>query len=166
MENNVGPNPFPPPPRRVLAPVVLILIFFAALAGGSYLVWELVRGDAIPPPPESQPPEAKAETELAALERALKYFQKSAARFPTVTEGLDALVHRPASLPDDPFWPKFGAKIPDDPWGRPYQYVEVPGAPGSYRVFSQGPDATSPDDDISITLTAPPPATPAFRTTK
>ena len=151
---------------EVVAPMLLVLMLCAALTGGAYLVWELVRGDATTPPPETQPPEARAATELGGLERALWFFQKSAGRFPTAAEGLDALVHRPASLPDDPYWPQFPTTIPADPWGRPYQYVEVPGGPRKYRLFSQGPDTAKPDDDIVVMLTEPPPPTPAFRTTQ
>jgi type II secretion system protein G len=166
MENNLGPNPFPPPPRRVLGPIVLVLMFFAALAGGAYLVWELVHGGTSGQPPPAPTPDAEVHGELAKFERQLQVFQKSVGRFPTASEGLEALVRRPEGLSLDALWPKLRGEIPRDPWGRPYQYAEVPGAKGSYRVFSQGPDPTNPDDDISVTLAAPPPATPAFRTTK
>jgi general secretion pathway protein G len=105
-------------------------------------------------------------SELATIEQQLQVFRKIVGRLPTASEGLQALVDRPDAVPVETLWQKMRGSVPVDPWGRPYQYVEVPGAPGTYRVFSKGPDAANPDDDISVTLSAPPPATPAFRTTQ
>jgi general secretion pathway protein G len=169
MENNIGPNPFPPPPRRVLGPTVLVVIFIAAIAGGAYLVWELVSGRTLSVPPPEPAPDVAAHDELAKFERQLQVFQKSVGRLPTAAEGLHALVQRPDGLSLDALWPKLRGEIPLDPWGRPYQYSEVPGAPGTYQVSSQGPDATNPADDIVVKLAPLPsatPATPAFRATR
>jgi len=166
MENNIRPNPFPPPPRRILGPAVLVVIFIATIAGGAYLVWELVSGGPSSVPPPAPKPDAVVHSELATIEQQLDVFRKIVGRFPTAAEGLQALVDRPEAVPVETLWQKMRGSIPVDPWGRPYQYGEVPGAPGTYQVVSQGPDATNPDDDIVVKLKAPAPATPAFRTTK
>ena len=166
MENNIGPNPFPPPPRRVLGPAVLVVIFIAAIAGGAYLVWELVSGGTSNVAPSAPRPDAVVHSELATIEQQLQVFRKIVGRFPTASEGLQALVDRPDAVPVETLWQKMRGAVPVDPWGRPYQYVEVPGSPETYRVSSQGSDAANPDDDIAVTLSAPPPATPAFRTTQ
>ena len=92
----------------------------------------------------------------------LGIFKKSVGRFPTVGEGLEALVQRPVALPPEVLWPKLRTNVPRDPWGSAYQYEEVPGDPPTYRIFSTGPNTTDPADDISQILpAAPPPATPA-----
>lgn len=39
--------------------------------------------------------------------------------------------------------------LPDDPWGRPYQY-RYPGASHTYELFSTGPDGEESADDVVI----------------
>ena len=92
MENNIRPNPFPPPPRRILGPAVLVVIFIATIAGGAYLVWELVSGGPSSVPPPAPKPDAVVHSELATIEQQLDVFRKIVGRFPTAAEGLQALV--------------------------------------------------------------------------
>lgn len=71
--------------------------------------------------------------------------------FPSTSEGLQALVTRPASKGDRWFGPYIeGGKVPVDPWGEPYQYAS-PGTrnKGGYDLWSKGPDKQSGTaDDI------------------
>jgi len=70
--------------------------------------------------------------------------------YPTTEQGLKALITAPSSGADRWKGPYLeGGKIPEDPWGRPYQY-RYPGKknPESYDVFSFGPDGVESDDDI------------------
>lgn len=71
--------------------------------------------------------------------------------YPSTSEGLQALITRPASKADKWFGPYIeGGKIPNDPWGEPYQYA-YPGTrnKGSYDLWSKGPDKQSGTaDDI------------------
>lgn len=70
--------------------------------------------------------------------------------YPTTQEGLQALVTAPAGK--EARWQgPYIQKLDDltDPWGNPYQY-RFPGQknPGSYDLWSTGPDTASADDDI------------------
>jgi general secretion pathway protein G len=73
--------------------------------------------------------------------------------YPTTAEGLAALLAAPSGAAGKwrgPYLDVSGGKLPVDPWGQPYEY-RYPGVknPGSYDLFSRGPDKV-PDtaDDI------------------
>ena len=172
MEQPFIPNPFPPPPRQIGRTLLFFAVAAVALGAGVYLIWTLIIGDPLPPPPSSPVPTAAAESEIAVIATQLKIFQKSVGRYPTVSEGLNALVERPEGMPPEISWPKLRHDIPRDPWGRSYEYVETPGDPPGYRIFSKGPNSSDSSDDISAQLspaaaTPSPPAThspaPKFR---
>jgi general secretion pathway protein G len=44
-------------------------------------------------------------------------------RYPSADQGLEALVRRPTVGTPPPNWRVYIEKLPNDPWGRPYQYV-------------------------------------------
>lgn len=71
--------------------------------------------------------------------------------YPGTSEGLQALISRPASKADRWHGPYItDGKIPLDPWGEPYQYA-YPGTrnKGGYDLWSKGPDKqTGTEDDI------------------
>ncbi len=152
MESPYIQNPFPPPPRHIGKTLLFFAVAAVALAACGYLIWILVVGDTAPPPPSAPVPAAAAQSELATISAQLQVFQKRVGRYPTASEGLDALVQRPAGVPQDKPWPKLWARVPRDPWDRDYQYVELPGEPPGYRVFSRGPNPADPADDIAVTL--------------
>ena len=60
-------------------------------------------------------------------------------RYPSAEQGLQALVARPSVEPAPPNWKPYLEKLPNDPWGRPYQYAN-PGVKGEIDVFSFGAD--------------------------
>lgn len=160
MERPYPQNPFPPPPRRIGASLLFFCIAAVALAGCGYLIWTMVAPDSTPVLSKARPgPEAQSE--IATMAAQIGIVRKSVGRYPTVAEGLDSLVQRPAGLPPEALWPKLRTSVPRDPWGNPYLYEEVRGDPPTYRIFSTGPDTTDPADDISQTL----PAMPAAETT-
>ncbi len=156
MESPYIQNPFPPPPRQIGKSLLFFAVALVALAACGYLIWTLIVGDPVLPPPSAPVPTAAAQSELATISAQLQVFQKRLGRYPTASEGLDALVQRPAGVPQDKPWPKLWVRVPRDPWDRDYQYVELPGEPPGYRVFSQGPNPADPADDIAVVL--PPPA--------
>lgn len=93
-----------------------------------------------------------AEIQLQELHRALKLFKMEQGRFPTETEGLEALVRPSNSLPKPNEFPEdggyLGGPLPADPWARPYGYY-VPGPNAApYQLVSQGENPDSPDDDL------------------
>ena len=91
-----------------------------------------------------RPDEARAvaaRADLATIISALKLYRLDNQRYPTTEQGLSALVAKPDSPPVPPNWKPGGylERLPKDPWGRPYQYVN-PGLKGEVDVFSFGAD--------------------------
>jgi len=95
----------------------------------------------------SRPDEARvvaAKQDLAALSQALKLYRLDTKRYPTTEQGLQALVTKPTLAPVPDNW-KIGGyveKLPTDPWGKPYQYLN-PGLHGEIDVFSFGADGVA-----------------------
>ena len=71
---------------------------------------------------------------------ALKLYELDNGTFPTTSQSLDALSHKPSTSPIPQNWNgPYLEKDPIDPWGRHYQY-QYPGTHGkSYDLFSSGP---------------------------
>jgi general secretion pathway protein G len=80
-----------------------------------------------------------AKTDINNLMQSLKLYKLDNQRFPTGEQGLDALIHKPTAGPIPPNWKPYLDKLPNDPWGRPYQYLN-PGVQGEIDVFSYGAD--------------------------
>ncbi len=80
-----------------------------------------------------------ARTDVNNLMQALKLYRLDNQRDPTAEQGLEALVRKPTAGPPPPNWKPYLEKLPNDPWGRPYQYVN-PGVKGEIDVFSFGAD--------------------------
>ena len=80
-----------------------------------------------------------AKTDISNLMQALKLYKLDNGRYPTTEQGLDALAHKPTAGTPPPNWKPYVEKLPNDPWGHPYQYAS-PGAHGDVDVFSFGAD--------------------------
>ena len=80
-----------------------------------------------------------AKTDVNNLMQALKLYKLDNQRLPTSEQGLQALIARPANGPIPPNWKPYLDKLPNDPWGRPYQYLN-PGIKGETDVMSLGAD--------------------------
>jgi general secretion pathway protein G len=80
-----------------------------------------------------------ARTDVNNLMQALKLYKLDNQRFPTSEQGLESLVRKPSAGPVPPSWKPYLDKLPNDPWGRPYQYLN-PGVKGEIDVFSLGAD--------------------------
>ncbi len=83
-----------------------------------------------------------ARTDVGNLMQTLKLYKLDNLRYPTSEQGLQALVARPTSEPVPPNWKAYLDKLPNDPWGRPYQYMN-PGLKGEVDVLSCGADGKS-----------------------
>ena len=83
-----------------------------------------------------------ARTDISNLMQQLKLYKLDNQRFPTAEQGLEALVRKPTAGSIPPNWKPYIDKLPNDPWGRPYQYVN-PGVKGEVDVFSYGADGQS-----------------------
>jgi general secretion pathway protein G len=80
-----------------------------------------------------------ARTDIASIGQALKLYKLDNQRYPSAEQGLQALVSRPSAGPLPPNWRATLDKLPNDPWGRPYQYMN-PGLKGEVDVLSLGAD--------------------------
>ena len=80
-----------------------------------------------------------AHTDINQLMQALKLYKIDNQRYPTSEQGLESLVRKPTSGPIPPNWKTYIEKLPNDPWNRPYQYLN-PGVKGEIDVFSYGAD--------------------------
>ena len=83
-----------------------------------------------------------ARAQIDALEKALDQYRLEHRRYPTTEEGLAAI------------GPLMKKAVPNDPWGRPYQY-RAPGQKGDFELFSFGRDGRSggvgEDADVGLT---------------
>ena len=82
---------------------------------------------------------AAAKVEISTIMQALKMYKLDNQRYPTAEQGLQALVVQPTTGPAAPNWKPNIDKLPNDPWGKPYQYLN-PGIKGEIDVFSFGAD--------------------------
>jgi general secretion pathway protein G len=80
-----------------------------------------------------------AKTDIANLTQALKLYKLDNQRYPSVDQGLQALVAKPTIGSVPSAWRPYLDKLPQDPWGKPYQYLN-PGIRGEIDVMSFGAD--------------------------
>ncbi len=86
-----------------------------------------------------------ARTDVTNLVQALKLYKLDNQRYPTADQGLQALLTKPGAGPIPPNWKPYLDKLPNDPWGRPYQYLN-PGIKGEIDVLSFGADGQAGGD--------------------
>ncbi|HEX5363678.1 MAG TPA: type II secretion system major pseudopilin GspG [Gallionella sp.] len=92
----------------------------------------------------SRPDEARvmaAKQDIASMMQALKLYRLDNHRYPATEQGLQALATQPVVAPLPPNWKAGGyiERLPKDPWGNPYQYLN-PGVHGEIDIFSNGAD--------------------------
>lgn len=80
-----------------------------------------------------------ARTDVGNLMQALKLYKLDNQRFPSGEQGLNALTLKPTTEPVPGNWKPYLDKLPNDPWGRSYQYMN-PGLKGEVDVLSFGAD--------------------------
>jgi len=82
---------------------------------------------------------AAAKHDISAIMQSLKLYRLDNGRYPTNEQGLQALVTKPQAAPAPSNWRPYLDKLPRDPWGNTYQYLN-PGVNGEIDVFSLGAD--------------------------
>ena len=90
----------------------------------------------------------KAQADISILGQALEQYRLDNLTYPSGSDGLNALVSAPAGLAQPARYRRGGyiQRLPDDPWGRPYQY-QNPGPDGGPAVFSLGADGAPGGED-------------------
>jgi len=105
--------------------VMVILAMLAALVGPK-LFTKVGKGK-----------QSAAKTQIELLGQALDSYRLDTGHYPSTSEGLNALVTSTGATGwDGPYLKK---ALPNDPWGKPYQY-QSPGTHGEYDIFSYGAD--------------------------
>lgn len=96
---------------------------------------------------------ARAESDIAALSSALDLYRLDNHTYPTTEQGLAALVEPPGIEPEPVNWAENGYidRIPQDPWGRDYQYVS-PGQHGPYDLYTYGADGEPGGEGVDAML--------------
>lgn len=92
-----------------------------------------------------------ARTDIKTLVESLKRYKIDNQRYPTAEQGLDSLVRKPGAGPTPPNWKPYLDKLPADPWGRPYQFLN-PGVNGEIDVFSFGADGQPGGDGVNADI--------------
>lgn len=85
-----------------------------------------------------QAEETRVAQDIRVVESALKFYRLDNFRYPTQTQGLDALVHKPSGA--DRWNGPYLEELPKDPWGETYRYA-YPGKHGKdVDVYTYGAD--------------------------
>ncbi|HUS24073.1 MAG TPA: type II secretion system major pseudopilin GspG [Candidatus Binatia bacterium] len=97
---------------------------------------------------------AKARQDIRALESALQLYRLDNYYYPTTQQGLEALVQKPDGEPPARNWKPGGyvAKLPKDPWGVAYQYLQPGVKGGDYDIFSLGADGKPGGDSVDADI--------------
>lgn len=92
-------------------------------------------------PSQDRAMKEKAKADVAVLEQAVESFRLDNFVFPSTAQGLKALTAPPGDLARADRYREGGyiRRLPDDPWGNPYQYA-YPGEHGRFDVYSMGAD--------------------------
>ncbi|MDO8902370.1 MAG: type II secretion system major pseudopilin GspG [Phenylobacterium sp.] len=83
----------------------------------------------------------KAKVDISTLEQAVETYRLEMLAYPTTDQGLSALVQAPPGGARADRYRDGGyiRRLPEDPWGNPYQYA-YPGERGRFDVYSFGAD--------------------------
>ena len=88
----------------------------------------------------------RAQADIHTLTSALGMYKLDNHHYPSVDQGLEALVKRPEGNPAPANWNRYLSKLPLDPWGNPFYYLH-PGKRSEIDVFSAGPNGRRGDGD-------------------
>ena len=94
---------------------------------------------------------AVAKTDVNNIMQGLKLYKLDNQNYPTAEQGLQALVAKPTAEPVPSNWKSYLDKLPADPWGRPYQYLN-PGLKGEVDVMSWGADGQSGGEGVNADI--------------
>jgi len=92
-----------------------------------------------------------AQQDIASVLQALKLYRIDNSRYPSNAQGLGALVTKPTTEPLAENWKGYLDRLPNDPWGRTYLYLN-PGVHGEIDVFSLGADGKPGGDGANADI--------------
>jgi general secretion pathway protein G len=125
---------------EILVVLVLIGIVMGILGGNFIGRGEKAKADA-------------ARIEIGQIGQALDLYKLETGRYPSSSEGLQALIAQPAGATNwnGPYWKK--STIPKDPWGNDYRYTS-PGQKGAYDILSLGADGKEGGEGTNKDITS------------
>ncbi len=142
-----GDGPVAPdvPLREAGLTLIEILVVLAIIAVMAYLIVPNVIG---------RPDQARvtvAQTDLRTISAALKMYRLDNGDYPTTGQGLPALVEQPTSGPQPINWSPSGylGQLPQDPWGRDYNYRSEG---GRFELVSLGKDGAVGGDGVDADI--------------
>ncbi|WP_051258944.1 type II secretion system major pseudopilin GspG [Chitinibacter tainanensis] len=108
-----------------------------------------ILGALIVPKIMERPNEARivaAKQDVSAIMAALKLYKLDNGRYPTAQQGLKALVEKPSTEPLPQNWKSYLDKLPKDPWGQDYVYLNPSAHGAEIDVLSYGPEGQAGAD--------------------
>ena len=104
----------------------------------------------------SRPDQAKvtvARSDIETISQALELYRLDNGIYPSLDQGLGALVERPTIAPEPRNWNPDGylKKTPVDPWGNDYVYLQ-PGTHGRFDLYSLGADGREGGEGLNADI--------------
>ena len=92
----------------------------------------------------------RAKQDVQQIENSLNLYRLDNFRYPSTSEGLEALVSNPGEA-SAPNWRQVLKSIPRDPWDQPYHYAS-PGQHGDFDVFTYGADRQEGGEGVNADI--------------
>ena len=93
----------------------------------------------------------RARQDLRSIETSLNLYRLDNFRYPTTSEGLDALVTNPGEN-SAPNWKPYLRDVPLDPWQQPYHYASPGQRGGDFDVFTYGADRQEGGEGVNADI--------------
>lgn len=132
-------------PGFTLIEVLVVIVILGVLAA------------VVVPKVMGRPDEARviaAKQDVNSLVQALKMYRLDNQRYPSAEQGLNALVSKPTVAPIPNNWKPGGYvdRLPKDPWGNAYQYLNPGVRTPDIEVFSFGADGQPGGEGIDADI--------------
>ena len=110
---------------------IMVVVIIIGIIGALFVPNIMGRGD--------QARRTAVESDLRSIATTLDLYRLDNAYYPSTDQGLEALVSKPGGFPEARSYNPDGyaRKLPADPWGNPYVYVNVD---RSFELYSLGAD--------------------------
>jgi general secretion pathway protein G len=92
----------------------------------------------------------RARQDIRQIETSLNLYRLDNFRYPSTSEGLEALVTNPGEAAA-PNWKQVLKSMPVDPWDQPYHYAS-PGQRGDFDVFTYGADRQEGGEGVNADI--------------
>ena len=92
----------------------------------------------------------RAKQDVRQIENSLNLYRLDNFRYPSTSEGLEALVTNPGEA-IAPNWRQVLKRVPRDPWDQPYHYAS-PGQHGDFDDFTYGADRQEGGEGVNAEI--------------